>query len=90
MDRSFSACLIDRERAWHLYTVSRIHRQITESIQLALKSARSRYTYISRDSEFTGALFMVTVATPVAVSKLVVTKSSGDDDTDVKRIREHF
>jgi hypothetical protein len=33
---------------------------------------------------------MVTVATPVAVSKLVVTKSSGDDDTDEKRIREYF
>jgi hypothetical protein len=43
------------------------------------------------DSEFTGALFMVTVATPVAVSRLVVTKSSGDDDdTDEKRIREQF
>jgi hypothetical protein len=33
---------------------------------------------------------MVTVATPVAASKLVVTKSSGDDDTVEKRIREQF
>ena len=34
---------------------------------------------------------MVTVATPVAVSRWVVTKSSGDgDDTDEKRMFEQF
>jgi hypothetical protein len=43
------------------------------------------------DSEFAEPLCMVTVATPVAVSRLVVTKSSGDgDDTDEKRMREQF
>jgi hypothetical protein len=40
------------------------------------------------DSEFAEPLCMVTVATPVAVSRLVVTKSSGD--TVEKRIREQF
>lgn len=42
------------------------------------------------DSEFAEPLCMVTVATPVVGSRLVVTKSSGDDDTDEKQILEHF
>jgi hypothetical protein len=43
------------------------------------------------DSEFAEPLCMVTVATPLALSRWVVTKSSGDgDDTDEKRMFEQF
>jgi hypothetical protein len=43
------------------------------------------------DSEFAEPLCMVTVATPVALSRWVVTKSSGDGDaSDEKRMFEQF
>jgi hypothetical protein len=58
-------------------------------IEVSTPDPDSRYTYISMDSEFAEPLCMVTVATPVAVSRWVVTKSSGDgDDTDEKRMFE--
>jgi hypothetical protein len=69
------------------------HKMNPTYIEVSTPDPDSRYTYISMDSEFAEPLCMVTVATPVAVSRLVVTKSSGDgesDDTDEKRMLEQF